>query len=220
MTTIRVRGITLATGVAASVPALAAVDAQGDWFPSIGDPSVLGWLTATMYIVTVALAARNVAFARRTAVPWSFWCALCVLMLALGVNKQLDLQTWFGVAGRRLAIEQGWYADRRMVQGVFIALLCVGSVFALVVARRHWMRQWGEYRLVAIGVGLLCAFIVMRATTFHHIDRVLLLDLGSTRLHRVLEIGGVLVVSAGCAWWHRLHRRRVDRAFMQKALRR
>ncbi len=220
MTQPHCRAFALAMGLAAGVPARAAVDAQGNWFPSIGDPSVLGWFTAALYLVTVALAARNLAFAKRTAVPSSFWLSLCVLMFALGVNKQLDLQTWVGITGRRLSIEQGWYADRRIVQGVFIVLLCVGVTGALLVARRHWIQLWGEYRLAFLGVSLLCLFIVVRAITFHHIDRVLRLDLADIRLGALLEICGVLVVGSGCIWWHRLHRRRVARFFRQQALRR
>ncbi len=220
MTHLRAPVAALACGVAAAAPVQAAVDVQGNWLPSIGDPTVLGWLTAALYFVVAALAARNLVFARRTALTWSFWLVLCMVMVALGINKQLDLQTWFGIAGRRLAIEQGWYADRRYVQASFIVLLCVGAVAALAGARRYWARQWSEYRLSSIGVGLLCLFIVVRASTFHHIDRVFGFRLGDVRVGSLLEISGVLVVGAGCVWWHQFHRRRVRRAFMQQALRR
>jgi len=200
--------------------AQAAVDAQGAWTPGIGDPTLIGWLTLVLYLAAAGLAARNAVAATRTAVPRGFWVLLGVLMLALGINKQLDLQTWFGLAGRDLAMAQGWYEQRRAVQAVFIALLCAAALALLWAARRQWAALWGEYRLAFIGICLLALFIVVRAATFHHIDQVLRIDLGGARLSAVLEIAGILVVAAGCAWWQHMHRRRVQRLFMQRALRR
>lgn len=82
---------------------------DGRWEIGIGDPTPLGWITVAAYAAAAVLAWRNVGAARRTAVPHSFWIALTALMLALGINKQLDLQTWLSQAGRDLAIAQGWW---------------------------------------------------------------------------------------------------------------
>jgi hypothetical protein len=82
---------------------------DGRWEIGIGDPTPLGWITVAAYAAAAVLAWRNAGAARRTAVPHSFWIALTALMLALGINKQLDLQTWLSQAGRDLAIAQGWW---------------------------------------------------------------------------------------------------------------
>ena len=42
------------------------------------------------------------------------------LVCALGVNKQLDLQTLFTQLARDLAMAQGWYEERRRYQVAFI----------------------------------------------------------------------------------------------------
>jgi hypothetical protein len=192
---------------------------DGRWELGIGDPTPVGWITVAAYAAAAVLAWRNVGAARRTAVPESFWIALTVLMVALGLNKQLDLQTWFSQAGRDLALDQGWYEQRRVVQAVFIVLLAAGALAAVVWARRQWHTLWHEYRAAFVGVCVLLAFIVIRAASFHHIDVVFRTDLGATSLHRALEILGVLVVAAGSAWWHAMHRRRVRRFAIQRALR-
>lgn len=196
-----------------------AASPDGRWTIGIGDPTPVGWITVAAYAAAAVLAWRNVGAARRTAVPESFWVVLTVLMVALGVNKQLDLQTWFSQAGRDLAIEQGWYDQRRMVQAVFIALLAAGALAVVLWAHHQWDTLWREYRAAFVGVCVLLTFIVIRAASFHHIDMVLRTDLGATALHRALEIVGVLVVAAGCAWWHAMHRRRVKRFAIQRALR-
>jgi hypothetical protein len=184
---------------------------DGRWVIGIGDPSPMGWITVGAYVVAGALALRNLSSARRTGVPTSFWITLAVLMFALGVNKQLDLQTWFGQTGRDLALAQGWYEQRRYVQFTFIVLLAVGAAAALWWARQRWASLWREYRWCFVGVALLLVFIVIRAATFHHADKLFTLDIGATTLGRALEIVGVLAVAAACVDWHAMHQRRVRR---------
>lgn len=192
---------------------------DGRWVPGIGDPTPLGWITVAAYALAAWLAWRNVGAARRTAVPATFWIVLAALMLALGINKQLDLQTWFSQTGRDLALSQGWYEQRRTVQAVFVALLAAAALAAVLAARHHWATLWHEYRAAFVGVCVLLTFIVIRAASFHHIDTILRSDLGATSLHHALEVAGVLAVAAGCAWWHAMHKRRVRRFAIQRALR-
>ncbi len=197
-----------------------AVDADGRWVAGIGDPSIVGWVTVGVYAAGVALAARNAAAARRTGVPTSFWYALTAMLLALGLNKQLDLQSWFGQTGRDMAIAQGWYESRRVVQAVFIALLCAGAAGVLLWARRQWAGLWREYRWVFAGVTLLLVFIVIRAASFHHIDEFIGIDVGVTTFGRALELAGVAWIGAACAQWHAMHRKRVRAFAVGRAYRR
>src|SRR5947208_14886073 len=100
-----------------------------NWTPGIGDPTLAGWLTVALYLVAAVLCWRLARQAglknavrsreRRT------WRAISVLFLALGINKQLDLQTALTEAGRVLAHYQGWYEQRQLVQLAFITLVAV-----------------------------------------------------------------------------------------------
>lgn len=186
-----------------------AIGADGHWVAGIGDPSAVGWLTVVIYAGAAAMAWRNAAFARRTRVPSSFWWALAVMLLALGLNKQLDLQTWFGETGRQMALDQGWYEQRRWVQGGFIAALAAGCAVCIAAARRVWAALWHEYWPAFVGVALLLFFIVIRAASFHHVDAVIGVTIGGTKLGRGIELLGVLVIAGACGWWYRMHRRRV-----------
>jgi hypothetical protein len=184
-----------------------AIDAEGRWVAGIGDPSPMGWITMAAYAAAAALAARNVFAARRSAAPVGFWLALAVMMLLLGINKQLDLQTWFGQTGRDVALSQGWYEQRRTVQAGFIALLGVGAMTLVAAARRYWAARWSDYRWVFLGVLLLVVFIVIRAASFHHIDELIHFDLGKTSLGRALEVVGVIIIGVACLQWHAALRR-------------
>jgi hypothetical protein len=195
-----------------------AVDVDGRWVAGIGDPSLVGWVTVGLYATAAVLAARNAAAARRTAVPTGFWVALTAVLLALGLNKQLDLQSWFGQVGRDLARAQGWYEARRGVQAVFIAALAACVVALLLWARRAWAGLWSEYRWVFGGIVLLMTFIVVRAASFHHIDEFIGVDIGVTKFGRALELIGVVAIAAACVHWHAMHRRRVRRFAVARAL--
>ena len=197
----------IAAGILAAGLSSAAIDAEGRWVAGIGDPSPMGWITMAAYGAAAAVAARNAFAARRRAAPVGFWFALTVLLLLLGINKQLDVQTWLGQTGRDIALHQGWYEQRRTVQASFIVLLGAAAVALVGAARHYWAALWLDYRWVFLGVVLLAVFIVIRAASFHHIDDFIHLDLGKTTLGRAFEMLGVMVIAAACVHWHAAQRR-------------
>jgi hypothetical protein len=170
----------------------------GSWRPGIGDPTPLGWATAAAYVLgAVACARAGRREGRAGTGGAATWLVLAALMAALGANKQLDLQTAFTVAGRRLAKAQGWYDQRRAYQAAFIAAVAGAGLLALGVlgwfTRRHWRRQG----LALLGVVLLVVFVVIRASSFHRVDQMLGARLGALRMNHVLELGGIACVGAG-----------------------
>jgi len=69
------------------------------WFPGIGDPSLMGWFTVFAYFFT-AYKSRGAARVLRSSLLGSretvLWFGLALLLMFLGINKQLDLQSFFG----------------------------------------------------------------------------------------------------------------------------
>ena len=111
-----------------------------NWSPGIGDPTVAGWLTVILYLVTSVgcwILARELGSAD---IERRAWRSISILFFFLGINKQLDLQTALTEAGRYLAYYQGWYEQRQLVQLAFIALIaviCLASVITLLIWGRH-----------------------------------------------------------------------------------
>src|SRR4051812_44846770 len=102
----------------------------GDWSPGIGDPSVMGWVTVAVYFFTAYRCFRLAPGRDTKLVPYEshVWWSFVVIVVALGINKQLDLQTALTEIGRILAREEGWYGERRIVQAAFL-----GSVAAISI---------------------------------------------------------------------------------------
>ena len=66
----------------------------------------------------------------------SLWVSLAGVLLLLGVNKQLDLQTALTELGRIAAHAGDWYDVRRNVQVAFIACILMASLWLVVAVLR------------------------------------------------------------------------------------
>jgi len=171
---------------------------QFNWRPGIGDPTIGGWVTVLLYFLAVISCwktARNSYLS-----DWKVWYAISVLLFAMGINKQLDLQSALTELGRVLAYQEGWYANRQTVQLYFIAavaFVCGWGVIALIVdARRAPLPTW----LALLGATFLIAFVVIRAASFHHIDRLITSSIFGFRWNWILEMGGIIVVLLASRW--------------------
>ncbi len=172
---------------------------DGRWHLGMGDPTLVGGVTVVVYAFAFffcfAVVRREQMHAAR-----QFWLIVSLLVFSLGVNKQLDLQTWFTEFGRDTAMSQGWYAYRRVAQTVFIAGLLLLSLFcAMGMVRLARLADRYAVR-AALGGALLLAFVLLRATSFHHIDVVLGLEVAeSVTFNAMLELSGVCLVGwAAC----------------------
>ncbi len=180
----------------------------GYWSPGIGDPTIAGWLTVVLYLVAAVVCFR-VGRNEGWALPRSemaLFRLLTLALVALGVNKQLDLQTAFTELGRMLAADEGWYDERRGVQKAFIIAVGATAV-AIGAAAAVIMRRMPLPTHVAIVGALgLVAFVVIRASSFHHVDLLLRASWFGATANAVIEMGSLLVVIAGASWRaRRLH---------------
>ncbi|MGB5076176.1 MAG: hypothetical protein WBO17_01695, partial [Sphingorhabdus sp.] len=119
-----------------------------DWQPGIGDPSFMGWLTVIAYFGAAFLSFRAAIIANTKSVDHRspanteqiFWFAMTVILIFLGINKQLDLQSLFTAVAREIAKSQDWYSDRRVYQILFIKFLG-GFTLALGLALLWILRK-------------------------------------------------------------------------------
>ena len=186
---------------------LLAATENGNWHLGIGDPTPVGWITAIAYLAA-SLACAMVwsadRRARRYGRPGSpvFWLTLALLLLFLGINKQLDLQTLLGDIGRRKAKAEGWYANRRVYQTMFIAAVAVVGFFAIGVFSWLARNQWKRSLLGLLGTVFLFVFVLIRASSIHHVDVALQWKFAGAKWNWILELGGIAVVLLGAtvAW--------------------
>jgi hypothetical protein len=162
---------------------------------SAHDAGLGPWVVVAGYAAACGLAALAARRARGGA--RGFWWIVALGLLLLGINKQLDFQTDLTAFFRERAFAGGWYDQRRAVQADFIAGLGLATV-AILVALAWLTRRAGiGVRIALIGVAVLGAFVMLRAISFHHVDAVLATRFAGTKLHLLVELGGIAVVGLG-----------------------
>lgn len=165
------------------------------WSPQIGDPTAAGWITVAAY-AACAMLAFGVLRRPLKRPERLFWLVILLAMLALGINKQLDLQSFLTATGRCIARHQGWYAERRGFQAHFIetllAVIVVLLGLGLWIMRRHLRRNG----LALMGLAVVAGFVAVRAIGFHHFDALInsrtMLNL---RFNFVLENAGLVLIA-------------------------
>lgn len=180
-----------------------------NWSPGIGDPTFMGWLTVALYLATAWASWRlaHLLGAIRSPIDREalLWRAIALLFLALGVNKQIDLQSALTEAGRYLARRQGWYEQREVVQMIFVGVIAISCAIAVCILM-VWARKLARDTWLAIAgtVGVLC-YVLIRAASFHHIDRFIGETVLGARWNWILEIVAIaIVLVAGLRRHHRL----------------
>ena len=168
----------------------------GSWRPQIGDPTFMGWFTVAAYFLCAIVAFSATFFIRREErKAFLFWGMIAFIMILLGINKQLDLQSLFTEIGRQVAKKQGWMEERRIVQFWFIvgfgATAITGFILFTVVMRNVFRR----FRLAFIGLFFLVSFIIIRAASFHHFDEAIHFRIFNTKMNWILELGGIFWVT-------------------------
>ncbi len=172
-----------------------------DWTLHAGDPTLIGWLVTIIYFTAAALALSAMLRARGWALADErrFWLVLAGILFFLGLNKQLDLQTFLTQIARDLARAEGWYRQRRPIQAVFLLVVTIAGGAALFYLLRRFRRSHRSVKLAGAGLVLIALYVLTRAASFHHVDALLGLRLGEVRLGWILELSGAILTAWAAA---------------------
>jgi hypothetical protein len=177
-----------------------------NWSPGIGDPTLMGWLTVVLYFfaaISCWITARKLRLEAQDAddaKELRAWRSIAMAFLFLGVNKQLDLQTALTEMGRLLANFQGWYDQRQSVQVAFIIVVAITCVAAAIILVRWAHKAPPSTWLAFAGSIMVIGYVLIRAASFHHIDRFIGEKILGFRWNWVLEMGGISVVLVASRW--------------------
>jgi hypothetical protein len=177
---------------------------QFEWRPGIGDPTIGGWFTVLLYFLAVWSTWRTAAFAASG--ERKLWRAVLILFVGLGINKQLDLQTALTEFGRLAAFDLGWYEKRRIIQLWFVIAVAVVCTLFAIALLRSVRNAPIPTRLALVGTTVVLAYVVIRAASFHHIDRFIGSQVLGLKWNWVLEMSGIATVMAASEWRRAMRR--------------
>lgn len=164
----------------------------------MGDRSIIAWGIVLGYVAAALLAFAAAKRGRKAAERW-FWILAAAVLLLLGLNKQLDVQTFIVDLARELARAGGWYEHRRIVQGAFIGGLVAGAAAGALVLATRLRRAPMTIKIAGAGLVLLALFVIIRAASLHPVDLWVTADVAGLRTGWWIEIAGIAVVALGAA---------------------
>jgi hypothetical protein len=174
------------------------------WEPGFGDNDLLGWSITIAYFLVALLCtaafrdeARSYRVIRRLQRP-TFWIVITALMVLLGFNKQLDLQTWVQSTGDSLVASNGLESHRGGLKILSLLTLALTGLAISMAMLLYIGRQWRLYLLAFVGLLYLGVFIVLRAADSLPIIGDINHDYYEW-IHLVLELGGILMIGTSAA---------------------
>lgn len=168
------------------------------WSPGLGDNNLMGWVIVALYLLAAfasATVARRGPFPQQTqSREQLFWWLSALLLVLLALNKQLDLQSLLTSLGRCVAVDQGWYDDRRIVQRWFVVSVLTGGALIVTALGLLLRDTFARTGLALLGLGFVSVFVVIRAASFHHMDTLIDGRMLGFRINWLLEMPGPLIV--------------------------
>ena len=186
----------------------------GRWMSKWGDPLVTGLFIMGLFLVAAALCAKVAACTDgREKV---FWTLAAAAALTFAANVHLDLHVLPNAIGHCAARAQGWYEQRELARGAFIAGVAV--VMAAVLVAAFWMfwRHLTGNIVLTLGFALTGGMQAAKGFGRKGWDRLYDIPVGPFRLPDLPDIIGAALLIIGAALALRRLRRsrsgRPDRA--------
>lgn len=172
----------------------------GHWQPTIGDPSIVGWLTVVSYYLCAALCLAHVlqGQARKDVTDERFRISLTALVAFLGITKHFNLPGAVTELGRIVVNQIGGYEFRREAQAVGLGIIAIGMILVVRWATRHpgfreiWQRRAPEI----VCLLYLCGLVVLRAVSLHHVGAFFAAEWFGVRVNWVVELCGIYSLMA------------------------
>lgn len=170
--------------------------AQG-WEQAIAQESWHHALFAATYLGSAWLCLLNGHVARAAREVHVMWYAAAALLCGLGLNSVLQGDLFLTHALRELAKLAGWYAQRRELQYLMIAMVVAGGSLAAYWWRSKFAACEVPSPTVAWGLAALLTLLAIRTVSAHGTDAVINLRMAGISAGRMMEFAGIGLVALG-----------------------
>lgn len=120
---------------------------------------------------------------------WIGWALIAGLFLMLAAWRIWNGDEWLRQSFGEAKVGGYAYAHRRRLQGPLALMLATAGIVALYYANRY-VREWSlPGRLAAICAAALLGFSLIRAISFHPVDRLIYFRVGPVNLNRLIDTG-------------------------------
>jgi predicted RNA-binding Zn-ribbon protein involved in translation (DUF1610 family) len=170
---------------------------NGRWHANIADPTFLGWLTVIAYIAAAICCGVKAKYSKQYGGNYRFWIGLACLLLLLGINKQLNLQSLFGQIFHDSAVVNSWFERSESIKIAFFALLSMLVFFGSIGFRLYLANSWRNYKIAWIGLLLLGSFFMLQAANTNKIQDFFEKTIAGIGIDHMLEIAAITLIALG-----------------------
>lgn len=165
------------------------------WVPGAGDNDWLGWVCTIAYFLSAGACFFAWRVERRAGQRRPMlWLSLCVLLVLLGINKQLDLQLFIARIGKDVVTHEGWRGKWKLLNELFLAANGLAALIAFLILLRYVGGAWRKYRAPLAGLICLGVFVLLRAGM--NVPRIEAINMKFYTALHVMELMTVLCIGA------------------------
>lgn len=165
------------------------------WLSKSGDTTMWSWIITVMYVLAIILSFYLARTIKAENDRHFLWVWLSVFLLAMGLNKQLDVQILISMTGKYLAWNLNIYQYGRLLQKILALGILLGTAaFAILIFQKTRSILHKE-KLSLTGFAILILFTLIRVGSISHIGIAIYLQYYViSRIHG-LEFLGLLVIT-------------------------
>ena len=175
----------------ASTAPLRVVDQRSDPAITLEDPLWLRSAVGVLWIacaVIVAQPGRQGSRSRRARF-------LLFLLVILALVEFTGAGSILANSARALALDHGWYDDRRRWQQLFSAVCLAALALVTTVSLRRTLTAWPT--AVVLGAGVYVCASIVALLSLHEVDRLLASGFGSVPVSGMVRLFGAALVTFG-----------------------
>lgn len=163
------------------------------WLSRSGDTTFWSWMITALYVLVIILAFRYLKKIRSDRDYHMLWLAISIFLLAMGINKQLDIQTLFLMSGRYTFFKLGLWRYGRTAIKILALLIFGGTAFAILWVFIRTRPVLHRAKSAVAGVLILIFFALIRAGSMLGIRDILIIQYIIWHIH-ALELLGLLLI--------------------------
>ncbi len=179
------------------------------WLRLLGDNYFWGWAITIAYAVAIILACHRYLSLKEKDQPKirAFWLLIAIVLLLLGINKQLDFQTLFFLIAQRMdAVLQRWglslgishghgrrFQSGFLVETIMLIFVFFGTIIGTITVIKVFWGYFSRMSREATGLGLLVLFTFLRTLAIYGFGYRMGMGFLFSHLH-ALEFFSLLVI--------------------------
>lgn len=168
---------------------------------NIGKLSLFEWFTAFNYLlaffVTFQIYKHNqvMLFEPDQVRQKYFWLMVSILFFILALYKLFGIQDFITHLFREQSSQEGWYADRRSRQSLFIfgvSMIAFMVLILIIIIMRNAIEKLWQ---TILGCLCLMSFIAIRTISFHNFDAIIYKKIAFISINSLLELGLIIMTA-------------------------